>query len=424
MKKILIALLPLAVLASSCGSARKGSQVKEVTPVVVMNKDSLTIISSANPSCCKSGACYGADAAKSGLGFDVLSRLAESSKENIVFSPVSLSFALGMTADGAAGQTLSEMASVLGFKTDGLTDAQIRDLIRAEYAKTASVLESADSSVVMESANSVWTDKDFPIEESFVASVQKNFGAEARSVDFGSARAAREINSWCSDKTHGKIDNVVRETRGWNTALVNAVYFDAEWSMPFEKTSKGEFASIGGEKSEHTFLKRKDYMAYAECADYQMVELPYGMEGNFVMDVILPREGRAVAIDGEAYAALCSKLDETKVNFLMPEFRIESQSELAPVLASLGMSKAFSPEAEFPLISDASMMIDRILQKTYIDVTKDGTQAAAVTVVGIRLTSMRPDNDPVIDFIADRPFLFVVREKSSSEILFVGQKLR
>lgn len=424
MKKIFIALLPIAVLASSCGSVRKGSQVKEVTPVVVMDKDSLTMISSVEPSCCKSGACHGADAVKSGLGFDVLSRLAESSKENIVFSPVSLEFALGMTADGAAGQTLSEMASVLGLKTDGLTDAQIRDLIRAKYSKLASTLESADSSVVMENANSVWTDKNFPIKESFVASVQDGFGAEARSVNFSSAHAAREINSWCSDKTHGKIDNVVRETRGWKTALVNAVYFDAEWSMPFEKTSKGEFTSIDGEKSEHTFLKKKDYMSYAECSDYQMVELPYGMEGNFVMDVILPREGREIAMDGNAYSALCDKLDEIKVNFLMPEFRIESQSELVPVLASLGMSKAFTAEAEFPLISDAALMIDRILQKTYIDVTKDGTQAAAVTVVGIRLTSMRPDNDPVIDFLADRPFLFVIREKSSSEILFIGRKLR
>lgn len=424
MKKILIALLPLALLASSCGSSRRGSQVKEVTPAVVISKDSLTMISSTNPSCCKSGACHSADATRPGLGFDVLSRLAASSKENVVFSPASLSFALAMTADGASGKTLSEMASVLGFNTDGLTDTQIRELIRAEYSKTISALEHADSSVVMESANSIWIGKNFPLKESYVASVQQNFGAESKSVNFDSPSAAREINSWSSDKTHGKIDNVVRETRGWKTALVNAVYFDAEWSMPFEKTSKGEFTSVDGEKSEHTFLKRRDYMSYAECSDYQMVELPYGMEGNFVMDVILPREGREVVIDGTAYSSLCSKLDETKVNFSMPEFRIDSQSELVPVLAELGMSKAFSPDAEFPLISDASLMIDRILQKTYIDVTKDGTQAAAVTVVGIRLTSMRPDNDPVIDFIADRPFLFVVREKSSSEILFVGCKLR
>lgn len=423
MKKILIALLPLALIASSCGSVRKGAKVKELTPVV-MDKDSLTVISSSEPSCCKSGGCHAADAVESGLGFDVMARLAGSSTGNIVFSPVSLSIALGMTADGAAGQTLSEVASVLGFRTDGLNDAQIRDLIRSKYAETVSALESADGSVVMESANSIWTGKNFPIKESYVSSVQRNFGAEAKSVDFDSPRAAREINSWSSDKTHGKIDNVVRETRGWKTALVNAVYFDAEWSMPFEKTSKGEFVSVDGDKTGHTFLKRRDYMSYAECADYQMVELPYGMEGNFVMDVILPREGREAAIDGKEYSALCSKLDETKVNFSMPEFRIDSQSELAPVLAALGMSEAFSPEAEFPLISDAALMIDRILQKTYIDVTKDGTRAAAVTVVGIRLTSMRPDNDPAVDFIADRPFLFVVREKSSSEVLFLGRKLR
>lgn len=424
MKKTSIALLALALLASSCGSVRKGAQVKEVTPAIVMSKDSLTVISSAEPSCCKSAGCRAADNAKSGLGFELLSRLGGSSKDNIVFSPVSLSFALAMTADGASGQTLSEMASVLGFNTDGLTGGQIRDLVRSKYSKLASVLEHADSSVVMESANSIWIGKNFPLKESYVASVQQNFDAEARTVDFDSPRAAREINSWCSDKTHGKIDNVVSETRGWKTALVNAVYFDAEWSMPFEKTSKGEFTAVDGEKIEHTFLKRRDYMSYAECADYQMVELPYGIEGNFVMDVILPREGREVAIDGRVYSELCAKLDETKVDFRMPEFRIESKSELAPVLAELGMSRAFSSDAEFSQISDAPLMIDRILQKTYIDVTKDGTQAAAVTVVGIRLTSMRPDNDPVIDFIADRPFLFVVREKSSSEILFVGCKLR
>lgn len=423
MKKIFIVLLSLALIASSCGSVRKGSKVRELAPLV-MDKDSLIMISSSEPSCCKSGGCHVADAMKPALGFDILTRLGVSSTENVVFSPVSLSIALTMTADGASGQTLSEMASVLGAETDGLDDVQIRGLIRSKYAETASALESADSSVVMESANSIWVGENFPIKESYVYSVQRNFGAEAKSVDFDSSGAAREINSWSSDKTHGKIDNVVRETRGWKTALVNAVYFDAEWSMPFERTSKGVFASVDGDKIEHTFLNRRDYMSYAECADYQMVELPYGMEGNFVMDVILPREGREVSIDGESYYDLCSKLGDAKVNFSMPEFRIESQSELAPVLAALGMSKAFCPEAEFPLISDAALMIDRILQKTYIDVTKDGTEAAAVTVVGIRLTSMRPDNEPVVDFIADRPFLFVVREKSLSEVLFLGRKLR
>ena len=168
-------------------------------------------------------------------------------------------------------------------------------------------------------------------------------------------------------------------------------------------------------------------MSYAEDADFQMVELPYGERGRFVLDVILPKADfdKTPAMNQARFDALIAALDERRVNFKMPEFKMESTINLADILADMGMPRAFSAFAEFGGISDVPLMIDNVLQKTYIDLDKDGTEAAAVTVISMRVTSVGPGHDlPYINFIADRPFLFVIRERQSGAILFIGQKVK
>ncbi|MBP5488062.1 MAG: serpin family protein [Bacteroidales bacterium] len=388
MKKIIFILCAAAVLSCSCCASRKAA--KKTAPPT--------------PS--------------SDYVFGLFDRV--SGRDNTFFSPLSLSLALSMTATGAEGETYDQMVETLGL------GKPTREELYAQFEALSKALAGADTSVVMEIANSIWVDDGFPVRPAFEKGARKHYGAEIGSVDFDSPSAASRINSWCSDKTHGKIPQVVGETPGWKMALVNAVYFKAAWEQAFERTVEGTFKGVD-QPSKATFLLRKGFMSYAEDDDYQMVELQYGERGRFVLDVVLPKAGfdAAPRLTQARFDTLAAALGQARVNFKMPEFKIESTLNLADILSAMGMSRAFTGAAQFGLISELPLMIDNVLQKTYIDLDKNGTEAAAVTVVSMRLTSIGPGHEPAyIDFIADRPFQFVIREKESGTIMFVGQKVK
>ena len=351
--------------------------------------------------------------------FGLMDRVA--GNNNVFISPLSLSLALAMTASGAEGDTYNQMVSTMG-----LGDMDLQALY-GHFEQLTGALESADTSVAMEMANSIWVHEDFPVKPAFSNGARRHFSAEIGSVDFNSPDGARRINSWCCEKTHGKICQVVDRTPDWKMALVNAVYFKAAWKEAFTRTENGTFKGLDGSDSKVQFLLKKDSMDYAEDGDFQMVELPYGERGRFVLDVILPKAdfGKAPAMSQARFDSLSAALGRRRVNFKMPEFKIESTLRLADILAEMGMPLAFSPAAQFGGISEQPLMIDNVLQKTYIDLNKEGTEAAAVTVISMRLTSVGPGfEQPYIDFIADRPFLFIIRERTTGAIMFLGQKVK
>lgn len=388
MKKIIFIFLAFSMLCCSCCASRKANDKKTVE----ITQDYV---------------------------FSLFNRI--SGEDNLFVSPLSLSLALGMTASGAEDQTYDQMVATLG-----LGDVD-RKALYGHYEALTRALESADTSVTMEFANSIWVDDGFPVRQAFSQGAREHFGAEIGSVDFDSPSAAGRINSWCCGKTHGKICQVVENTPGWKMALVNAVYFKAAWEEAFTRTEQGTFKGLGGVPAKAEFLLKKDFMNYAEDDDYQMVELPYGERGRFVLDVILPKAEwtKAPAVSQARFEQLAAALDSRRVNFKMPEFKMESTINLETVLSDMGMPRAFSPSAQFGQISEFPLMIDKVLQKTYIDLDKNGTEATAVTVVSMRLTSVGPGFEPqYIDFIADRPFLFIIRERQSGEIMFIGQKVK
>ena len=351
--------------------------------------------------------------------FNLFDRVA--GRENVFVSPLSLSMALAMTATGAEGETYAQMTETLGL---GGMD---RKALYEYFELLTGNLEAADTSVMMEIANSIWVHENFSVKPAFSQGAQRHFRAEIGSVDFDCPGAAGVINSWCCEKTHGKICRVVERTRGWKMALVNAVYFKAAWKEAFKRTESGIFHGLGGQEKEADFLLKREMMSYAEDSDFQMVELPYGERGRFVIDVLLPKAefDKAPALDQARFDTLAAALEHRRVNFKMPEFKMESTINLAGILADMGMPRAFSAFAEFGGISETPLMIDDVLQKTYIDLNKEGTEAAAVTVISMRLTSVGPGFElPYIDFIADRPFLFVIRERQSGAIMFLGQKVK
>ena len=349
--------------------------------------------------------------------------------EQMLFSPLSLSLALSMTACGANGTTAEEMAATLGF-----SDISVED-IAGYYKKMVSILATIDKTTTFECGNSVWIDNGFPVRTDFLATVKDMFGAEAINAEFADPATLDAVNGWCSEKTHGKVEKML-STLNPDTVmlLINALYFNGKWGFEFNsKTNKEKFKTIDGDDVSVEMMSTARLMNYAEVKGWTMVELPYG-NGAFQMDVILPPSdipfGKAAeALDLECFDLLdvCSMPNE--VSLKMPEFKFECSVEgLKDALIGLGMENAFKPSADFSKMADIvtgdTLFIGDVKQKTFIDVNTKGTEAAAVTVVEMAVNSSVPPTPKKVAFTADRPFFFIIRETSTGSILFIGQKVK
>ena len=350
-------------------------------------------------------------------------------EEQMLLSPLSLSLALSMTACGANGTTAEEMAATLGF-----SDMSVED-IAGYYKKMASVLAIIDKTTTFESGNSVWIDNGFPVRKDFLSTVKDMFAAEAINAKFSDPATLDAVNDWCSDKTHGKVEKMLEQLSPHTVMLlINALYFNGKWGFEFNsKTNKEKFKTIGGESVNVDMMSTEKDLNYTDVEGWTMVELPYG-NGAFQMDVILPpadmQFSKAVeALDYERFNLLNMTTRLSKVSLKMPEFKFQYSVEgLKDALIGLGMESAFSPSADFSEMADLvpgdALYIGDVKQKTFIDVNTKGTEAAAVTVVEMKLNSSVPPTPQKVSFTADRPFFFIIREQSTGSILFIGQKVK
>ena len=360
------------------------------------------------------------------FGFNVYHSLYE--EKPVLISPLSLSLALSMTACGADGETQRQMASVLGFT--GYSSEEVAGY----YKKMVEALKGMDKKSTFEIANSIWVSKYLDVKEEFVSTVKDNFASERWTVDFTDPTVVNQVNKWCSDNTHGKITEIVESIPPQTVmALVNALYFNGKWGgFKFnDKTDKEYFRTIDGSKVKVEMMSARSTLSYASGEGWSMVNLPYG-NGAFRMSVILPPADMkfgdaAKSLDADRFSKLSDMAFSHQVNLKMPQFKYEySVDELRDVLVALGMEDAFdSQKADFRKMADVSLgeiSIGTVKHKTFIDVNTKGTEAAAVTYVGMKLESAGPvTNDPV-DFIADRPFFYIISESSTGSILFIGQK--
>ena len=349
---------------------------------------------------------------------------------SVLVSPFSLQAALSMLAGGAEGETYDEIVSALGW--EGFTIEEVNSL----YSALSGGLVSVDKEVSLEIANSVWTQNDYPIKESYISSLSTNYDAEARSVDFKSPSTLGEINSWCSDKTHGMIPKMLDNINPYTKLmLLNALYFKGTWQDKFssKKSSNGKFQTPSGSSKVKFMNDKRDCLGlYSE--GFRICELPYG-GGYFTFDVILPDEGtdfdKFVSEFDDTFWAECrSKMRAYEVDLSLPVFSQDYSSEdkIIPFLKDRGMTRAFEPfVAQFGKISDDnSLFVGEILQKTAIKTDEKGSEAAAVTEIGMRIGSAGPDHEvvvievPKMTFKADRPFIYMIREISSGTILFMG----
>ncbi|HJP86657.1 MAG TPA: serpin family protein [Gemmatimonadaceae bacterium] len=342
---------------------------------------------------------------------------ADQHRANVFISPLSASMALGMTANGANGATYDEMIAAL--KLTGAT----REDVGNGYKNLISLLSGLDPKTNFTIANSIWYEQTFPFNASFLDDSRKYFDAEVTGLDFGNPASLQTINSWVSAKTNAKIPSILDSIDPFERMfLINAIYFKGMWQKQFDKskTMDAPFHNADGTTSTVPMMARDAGVQAASTSDYVAVDLPYG-NSAFTMTVILPNgdiDAFAESFDQTKWNDLLSSLHETEMPVYLPRFRIEWQRTLNGDLEKLGMQLAFKPDqADFTVMSPLGrqLYITRVIQKTYVDVDEQGTEAAAATVVGVGVTSA-----PVA-FRADRPFMVVIRERFSGTILFLGK---
>ena len=345
-----------------------------------------------------------------------------SDEENVFISPLSISMALGMTLNGANGQTFDEMQSTLELHDLSLPE------INEGYSSLKELLTGLDPKVQMEIGNSVWSRQGFPIEEDFSSNLTKYFDAESSELDFSDPESEGIINNWVEKKTHGKISKIIEGIPSRTIMyLINAVYFKGDWVYEFdpEKTTERNFYQESGEVKKVDMMTQKLPAKFYSDENTQMIDLPYG-NGLFTMSLIKPTEG-STPIDSfiDTHLSLDNlekwygENEKDTVDVFLPKLELTYEKSLNNSLKNMGMPIAFTNQADFSNINrNGGLTISEVKHKTYLKLDEEGTEAAAVTSVGIGTTSVGPSN-PVFNF--NRSYVMILREKESGAILFIGK---
>jgi len=344
---------------------------------------------------------------------------------NLFFSPYSISACLAMTYAGARGNTATQMAQTLRFATNqnqlAVSFGQLQKQLNDEQTKQAFELNIA---------NGIWAQKEHPLLPAYLSVARDQYRANLQQADFRThAEAARvAINDWVSEQTKGKISNLIQPgllAPATRLVLVNAIYFKGRWASEFDKqnTIKSPFSIAPAQTVVVPFMNITADFKYAEVEGLQVLELPYA--GNdLAMVILLPGETDGLKTVEGQLASLdrwLAHAREQKVELLLPKFKLAAQFSLAKNLTEMGLSDAFSPQADFSgMDGERDLYISAVVHKAFVEVNEEGTEAAAATGVVMRsMAVMRPRPTPV--FRADHPFIFLIRDSRSGSILFLGR---
>lgn len=337
---------------------------------------------------------------------------------NVFISPLSASVALGMMINGANGETFDEMRIALRIEE---TD---RASINDAYRNLITLLLALDPAVDMRIANAIWYREGFRFHQSFSETVSHYFNARIVGLDFTKAAAVDRINAWADTATAGKIPNVIdRLNDDLVMLLMNAIYFKGRWRSPFDpaRTQDASFTLESGRSVESRMMHLNDRFAMSTLGGVAAVDLPYG-RAAFTMIAILPPPGADVdafiaTLDQAKWEAIIDGLQHRTAHVYLPKFQVQWEDTLNTDLKGMGMERAFCGGcAEFTRMSPAgeNLFISLVKQNTFVNVNEEGTEAAAVTTMGVLEMEQ-----PFIRF--DRPFVFVIRERLSGAILFMGK---
>jgi serpin B len=361
------------------------------------------------------------------FAFDLLKTVSknEDKENNILISPLSASLALAMLNNGAGGLTHEEIQSVLGY--GDIT----RDEMNGYFQKMLEAMQEIDPLTTFKSANSIWIEQQFPVLIPFIEVNKTYYGAEIRNENFANPATAGLINNWCSDNTEGKIPEIIDEiSPDAIMFLINALYFKGEWSSPFDKSkTKNEFFynQDGSAPLIPTMNKTIDIFCY-KAEDFTLAEFPYGSKA-FSMIFLLPDEGVSLSsivekMDAQTWQQSLWGMGNVEIPVKIPRFKINYERLLNEDLAEMGMQSMFSPlSADFTLVHPtAPLFVSLVKQKAFVEVNEEGTEAVAVTIIGMVMAADPGTPRPEIkEFYVDRPFLYFIKEQSTGTIFFIGE---
>ena len=355
----------------------------------------------------------------------------ENEYANVVFSPLSVQFANSMLSNGASGETYRQIINTLGYD-----DCSANDL-NSVYRKIVGGLDGVDASAKVSIANSVWINDGFTIQDDFKKAVVNCYDSKVANLDFTSSKAVKSINDWGAKKTNGQITDIMRSIPPYSQIIIaNALYFKGKWKDKFSRsnTGRGSFKALDGSLVAKDFMNAFFKMLYSESEDgtVRMCEIPYG-NGAFVLDVVLPDENMDFAafvsdLSEDRWDNMFSYTATHEVRITLPKFKIESEYDLKRPLQALGMTLPYDRDnvdlkgIAYPTltgVSSPSIVLSESRQKAVIEVDEDGTTAATVTHHKGDW-NLLPAPGEIIVFNADHPFVFLIREKSSDTILFMG----
>ncbi|PIU62158.1 proteinase IV [archaeon CG07_land_8_20_14_0_80_38_8] len=364
------------------------------------------------------------------FALEMYSNISASESGNIFFSPYSISTAMSMVYEGAVGETAEQIGLIFHFP--------VNDSVR--HSSVAAVYNALNngSGYTLSTANALWVQEDYPFLENYLGIVSDYYAGEARNLDFvnDSEGSRNVINSWVAQKTNNKIVDILapgslnEDTR---LVLTNAIYFKGKWAKQFELAdTEYEFFYLDSGESVTAPLMRitSDSVKfnYAETDDLQILEMPY--EGDDIsMIILLPKDNNLSNVENlltsDNLNVWRNNLSSEKVHVYLPRFTFETKYSLKSVLSGMGMPLAFTP-----FMADLSGMdgtqdlyIDFVIHQAFVDVNEEGTEAAAATAIGIGATSAEIDYDKIYIFRADHPFIFIIQDKTTGNILFLGRMM-
>ena len=356
---------------------------------------------------------------------------------DLFYSPYSISLALAMAYAGARGETERQMAETLHYL---LSQERLHDafnVLGRELVSRGEAQRERGEGFRLNIANAVWGQEDYVFLEGFLDVLAASYGSRVRPANLQEApeESRSVINRWVADQTEDRITDLIPPgaiNEGTRMVLTNAVYFNAEWATPFEEaaTSMRPFHLLSGGEVGVPMMERTGYYGYGKGDGYQAVDLAYG-GGELSMTILLPDTGRFREFEASLDAALVGRILEAikleNIELGIPKFEFESQFGLAETLAAMGMPDAFDQRADLSGMDGRScsvgdfpcLFISKILHKAFVSVDEEGTEAAAATAVVATVSSAPPP--PEIRVVVNRPFVFLIRDRETGAIIFVGR---
>lgn len=419
MKKVTMTLAMMAMMMglASCGTTKNADNSKknQQDDLVASREDGLMddnylILSDAQRDIIENNNAFALNLFSQMKGFD-----------SKVVSPMSVSYLMGMLANGADGQTRQEIMKAIGCEKVSLKD------LNEFYQMLITRANHFDKATIINIADYIALNCHYQLKDVFASTMQNYYKAGVESLDFSKASTLKRINRWCSDHTDGMIPKIIEQVDADAVSyIMNAIYFNGTWTDKFDtrQTKLENFQSYTRDIKKTQMMHRNGKYQYMDNADFAAVNLPYG-NGSYSMTVILPNRGKSIdevmaGLDAKKVSELGRSMDECVVDLKLPRFTISQETSLNDIISKLGAPTMFTSGADFSNFASGNLSISKMLQKAKIEVSEEGTKASAVTMAMVAMTALRPEPRKV-EFHANRPFIYMITEHSTGAILFMGQ---